>query len=360
MTTLKFLRRHPTVVDDLNALSSDASRWAALDGSTVLVTGANGMLAGALVDGLFALAEGGVRINVVALARSRERAELRLGHLLENSAFRLLVQDVAHPLPAGLAVDHVVHAASPATPKAYGLDPVGTMMPNLFGTQILLEHCRTLGGRLLYLSTSEVYGSSGSSAALAEHDFSGLDPMVVRACYAESKRAAETMCTAYGYQYGVDAVVVRPFHTYGPGLRPDDGRVFADVLSDAAAGRDIMLHGDGRARRAYCYLSDAVRGFLDLMTRGKPGEAYNLGNPRETVSTLELARVAASLRPELNLAVRFASRPDSGTYIASNTVDIVPDVSRLEGIGWRAVVGLKEGLMRTLRYQRDATSSLSP
>jgi UDP-glucuronate decarboxylase len=360
LTTLKFLRDHQTVVDDLGALSSDASRWAALDGSTVLVTGANGMLAGALVDGLFALAEGGVRINVVALARSRARAELRLGHLSEHRGFRLLVQDAASPLPADLSLDYVVHAASAATPKAYGLDPVGTMMPNLFGTQLLLEHCRTLGGRMLFVSSSEVYGSSGSSAALAENDFSGLDPMVVRACYAESKRAAETMCTAYCHQYGVHAVVVRPFHTYGPGLRPDDGRVFADVISDAAAGRDIVLHGDGRARRAYCYLSDAVRGFLDLMTRGTPGEAYNLGNPRETASTLELANVAASLCPEQNLAVRFASRPASEAYIASTAVDIVPDVSKLESLGWRAVVGLREGLMRTLRYQRDATSSLSP
>ena len=138
LTTLKFLRDHQTIVDDLNALSSDASRWAALDGSTVLITGANGMLAGALVDGLLALAEGGVRTNVVALARSQERAELRLGHLLQHRAFRLLVQDAASPLPSGLSVDHVVHAASPATPKAYGLDPVGTMMPNLFGTQMLL------------------------------------------------------------------------------------------------------------------------------------------------------------------------------------------------------------------------------
>jgi dTDP-glucose 4,6-dehydratase len=360
LTTLRFLHRHPTVVDDLNTLSSNAPRWASLDGSTVLVTGANGMLAGALVDGLCALAEGGVRIKVVALVRSQARGQLRLGHLNEYPGFTLLVQDVTSELPAGLVVDHVVHAASPATPMAYGLDPVGTMLPNLIGTQILLEYCKARGSRMLLFSTSEVYGAAGSSTALSETGFSGLDPMVVRACYAESKRAAETLCAAYGHQYGVRSVVVRPFHTYGPGLRPDDGRVFADVVSDAAAGRDIVLHGDGRARRAYCYLSDAVRGFLDLMTRGTPGEAYNLGNPRAIVSTLELAQTAASLCPEQNSSVRLVSRSASHAYIASAAIDIVPDVSKLESLGWRAVVGLREGLMRTVRYQRDATSIPSP
>ena len=113
--------------------------------------------------------------------------------------------------------------------------------------------------------------------------------MNVRSCYAESKRMGEVMCVSWGQQYNIHTVIVRPFHTYGPGISFDDGRVFADFVADAVLGRDIVLRSDGLAQRSFCYISDATIGFLTVLLKGDRGEAYNIGNPEAEMSIRELA-----------------------------------------------------------------------
>jgi UDP-glucuronate decarboxylase len=191
------------------------------------------------------------------------------------------------------------------------------------------------------------------SRRLTETDYGYLDPATVRACYAESKRLGETMCMAWHHQYGVPARIVRPFHTYGPGMALDDGRVFADFVADILAGRDILLKSDGSALRPFCYLADATAGFLTALLKGEPGRAYNVGNPDAEISIRDLAELLVGLFPKLELQVRHqppAASPSA--YLKSPVARSVPDTARMGLLGWQATTSLADGFRRTIEGMR--------
>lgn len=341
------LTRHPLWRADIARILSARLPWETFEGKTVLVAGANGFLPAAMVETLLTLSAVIPGVKVVALARSRENALRRLGGWLGHPALCLRVADVSEPLDLDGPVDMIVHAASQASPRFYDADPVGTALPNILGTQRLLELARhKKASRFLYLSSSEVYGVIDGRAPIREQDFGPLDPATLRACYAESKRMGETLCASYGAQYGVDCVIARPFHTYGPGMRLDDGRVFADFVRDVVAGRDLVLNSDGAAERAFCYLADAVEAFFTLLLKGETGAAYNVGNAHAVMSIRDLAIMLAGLFPERGLKARFA--PPRTGYLASRVTRAAPDTTRLESLGWRARTDAAEGFRRTI------------
>ncbi len=221
----------------------------------------------------------------------------------------------------------------------------------MLGTAYLLAHAaRNAGTEFLYFSSGEVYGAPlDDSRLLSETDFGYLDPATVRACYAESKRVAETMCVSWAQQHGVRAKIVRPFHTYGPGMDLADGRVFADFVADIVARRDIVLKSDGRAMRPFCYLADAAAAFWTVLLLGEAGRAYNVGNPAAEVSIAELAELLVGLNPALGLKVVRASAPSAASgYLQSPVARSTPDVSRIGELGWRPTTGLSEGFRRTI------------
>lgn len=349
------LSRHPLWREDLTQVLGAALPWETLDGRTVLIAGANGFLPAAMVETLLALAVRGKapRLRVIALARSREKALRRFAAHLGHPALNIRVGDVSQPIDIDGPVDMIVHAASPASPRYYGVDPVGVALPNVLGAANLLELARRKkSARFLYFSSSEVYGACDNRRApIRETDFGALDPAVTRACYAESKRMGETLCVAYGVQYGVNAVIARPFHTYGPGMRLDDGRVFADFVRDIVEGRDIVLNSDGSAERAFCYLADATRAFFTLLLKGEPGVAYNVGNAEAVISIRDLAQTLTGLYPERRLSARFT--PPHAGYIASAVQRSAPDTTRLEALGWRPQTSVADGFKRTIEIYSD-------
>lgn len=349
------LSRHPLWREDIARVLAADLPWEAFDGKTVLVAGANGFLPAAMVETLLTLALRGKapRLKVIALARSRENALRRFAGCLGHPALAIKIADVSQPLEIDEPVDMIVHAASQASPRYYGVDPVGTALPNIVGAHHLLELARRNGAsRFLYFSSSEVYGAfEGGREPMSERDFGALDPATLRACYAESKRMGETLCVAYGAQYGVDCVIARPFHTYGPGMRLDDGRVFADFVRDVLAGRDIVLNSDGAAERAFCYLADATEAFFTLLLKGEKSRAYNVGNSRAVVSIRDLATTLVDLYPERGLSARFA--PPREGYIASRVARSAPDTARLEKLGWRPRISVADGFKRTIDIYAD-------
>jgi nucleoside-diphosphate-sugar epimerase len=183
---------------------------------------------------------------------------------------------------------------------------------------------------------------------LNETGYGYLDPMNLRACYAESKRMAENMCVAWSHQHGVPVKIVRPFHTYGPGMRLDDGRVFADFVSDIVHRRDITLTSDGSAKRVFCYLADATAGFFTVLLKGRDREAYNIGNDREEVSILHLAQTLAGLFPERGISVRHGSAA-GGAYMPSPVSRSCPDISKARALGWEPRYSIRDGFERTIR-----------
>ena len=328
--------------------------WQKLSGLTIAVTGAGGFLGSYLVRVLLGLhAAGRVErpIRVLALVRDVDRGRERLNLLADNPDLELRtwnLNDIAVP---DLGDCHyVLHAASQASPRFYRSDPVGTLMPNAVGTASLLhalQRCPEPRG-LLFVSSSEVYGQVGGDRTLGETDYGQLDPATVRACYAESKRLGETLCVAWHQQYGLPTYIVRPFHTYGPGLLADDGRVFADFTYNVIRGENIVMMSDGSARRAFCYASDAIAGFFTVLLNGQPASPYNVANPAGELSVMELAELLVGLYPDKGLKVESRLPPDDRNYMTSTFSRLIPDVTQLSSLGWSAQVTPTQGFRRMI------------
>jgi UDP-glucuronate decarboxylase len=344
-------KRNPIVQEDVEDIARADLPWSRFDGKSVLISGANGFLPAYMVETFTHLNESG-RLNckVLALVRDFERSKARFPHLLHRPDFRFVVQDVCSPINLGEKVDFIVHAASQASPKYYGKDPVGTLLANTLGTNnlLVLAQANDLEG-FLFFSSGDVYGRSlNPEVPTTEKDYGYLDPTDVRSCYGESKRLGETTCISYSHQYGIPVQIVRPSHTYGPGMALDDGRVFADFTANVVRHENIVIKSTGAAKRPFCYLADAVRGYFTLMLKGGNREAYNVGNEDCYLSIAELALLLTRLFPERHLKVDFQRDFDQQSYIPSTTLGGSLDTSKLRALGWQPTTGAEEGFRRTV------------
>lgn len=353
-------RRNRIIEEDVTRIAGHGLPWQTLSEKTVLVSGANGFLPAYIVETLTFMNEVGIThdCKVIGLVRNIGKAEARFSHLLGRSDFSLLVHDVCTPVALEERVDVVIHAASQASPKYYGKDPVGTLSANTLGTHNLLSLAKRCGaGKFLFFSSCDVYGRLANPYIPAREDSYGyLDPTELRSCYPESKRLGETMCIAWNHQYGVPVRIVRPAHTYGPGMALDDGRVFADFVANVVRREDIAVKSNGVARRPFCYLADATLAYFMVLLNGKDREAYNVGNEECELSVGELATILANLFPERNLSVKML--PDftqAGGYIESSADRGTLDTSKLRALGWRPTANIHEGFRRTiLSYEPSA------
>jgi UDP-glucuronate decarboxylase len=349
------LSHHATVLADIEQVLAAPLPWGVLDGKTILVSGGAGFLPAAMVESLLhvSMRKGGPNLRIIVLCRNLERARSRLAAWHDEPKLQLIEHDVVRPFLTSGPIDIIIHAASQASPKFYGSDPIGTIGPNTWGTQNLLQLAvQKKASRFLYFSSSEVYGApNASTEALDETAFGRLDCASVRACYAEGKRLGETLCVAYKHQHGVPAVIVRPFHTYGPGMRLDDGRVYADFVRDAVEGRQIALNSDGRAQRAFCYLSDATQAFLTVLLKGQTGMAYNVANPNAITSIGSLARLIGDMYPASG-PVQFTKTAPFG-YLPSTVQMNIPCIARIEGLGWTPTTPLADGFKRCIDLYLD-------
>lgn len=351
---MKSVGRHTIVTADLESLTSEYPiPWHNLSGKTVMITGAAGFLAAYMVETLLFLNETQqLNVIVVAVVRNRNGFTKRFSHHLTRPDLICIEQDISFPFQVDQHIDFIIHAASQASPKYYAADPVGTLSANTLGTAQLLELARKhqVEG-FLYFSSAEVYGEA-ARVPTAENDYGYLDPLAVRSCYAESKRMGENMCVSWHHQYGVPAKIVRPFHTYGPGMRLDDGRVYADFVADVVNERDIVLKSDGLTRRSFCYLADATAGFWMVLLCGANAQAYNIGNPDGEISIRDLASLVAGLYPEKQISVKFERRKESQCYLTSHVSITCPDITLAKNLGWSPVTSLENGFRKTIKsYQ---------
>jgi UDP-glucuronate decarboxylase len=337
-------------LDDINLILASVGNIELFYNKTVLISGANGFLPAYMVDTLMNIPEIH-NVRVIALVRNFNKAELRFKNWVKSSNLFIIQHDVASPINIDESVHFVIHAASQASPKYYGVDPVGTLNANVLGTINLLNLAvKHKVESVLYFSSGEVYGEvEDAKIPISENTFGYLNPAKVRACYAESKRMGENICVSYHAQYGVKAKIVRPFHTYGPGMALDDGRVFADFVANAVKKENIVLKSDGSARRAFCYLTDATIGFFTVLLKGENGQAYNIGNPNEEYSILDLANIIAQLYPESNMQVvkKVMDKADL-SYMQSPINRNSPNIDKAMGLGWSPGVTVEQGFKRTI------------
>jgi nucleoside-diphosphate-sugar epimerase len=346
--------RHPIIEEDLEYIIQSDLPWGEFEGKTVLISGANGFLPAYLVETLLYLNETyhQVATQIIGLVRNVDKARARFAAYLNRSDLHFIVQDVRIPVMTDAPIDYIFHAASQASPKYFGSDPVGTLSANVLGTHnlLMLAQAKQTQG-FLFFSSGEVYGQvPPEQIPISETAYGYLDPASVRACYAESKRMGETMCVAWAHQFDVPAKIVRPFHTYGPGMDLNDGRVFADFVANVVQNHNIVIKSDGSAIRPFCYLADATIGFFTVLLKGEAGQAYNIGNPNAEISILELAEMLVTLFPEKHLRViRQPISSEASGYLPSPIVRNCPEITKVQKLGWQALTSVSAGFKRTIR-----------
>lgn len=333
--------------DDLISAMEASLGLECLRNSSVLVTGASGLIGSFLIDMLMLCNElYRYDIEIFVLGRDAKRLEKRFETHCGNELFNILQHDVSMPLDINLRFAFIIHAASNAHPQAFSNDPVGTITANVLGVYNLLDHMvRTGGTRLLYVSSGEVYGQ-GSGVKAFDETYSGyVDTMNPRACYPNAKRLSETLCVAFSMQYGIDAVVVRPCHTYGPTATTRDSRVSTQFIDKALAGEDIVLKSDGLQLRSYCYVADCASGIISVLCRGESNNAYNIANKNSNVTIREMADIVA----EISHREVIFQKPNEIEKASYNPVtQSVLDASKLESLGWTPRYGMRDGLVRTI------------
>ena len=343
--------RHPVIEEDLARVLKSPIPWDRLRNAHILVSGAYGFVVAYVVESiLYANERLDLNARVTGVVRNPDKAWRRFHAYRGRSDLQFVFQDICQPLDDALAADYIVHGASWASPKYYGSQPVGSLLPNVLGTYHLLEQARRRPVQgFLFFSSAEIYGRMDPSAIPTPETYEGrVQPTEVRSCYAESKRMGETMCVAWHKEHGVPATMARIFHTYGPGMALDDGRVFADFTRDILERRNIRMMSDGAHRRTFCYCSDAAAALLTILLRGAPATAYNMGNDEAEVSIAELAQTMVGLFPERGLRVERVGDAHPSGYLRTTVDRACPDTTRLRGLGWRPQVGVAEGFRRTV------------
>jgi dTDP-glucose 4,6-dehydratase len=299
----------------------------------VVVTGGAGFLGSHLCEALVARGD-----RVVAVDDLSTGVEANVASLVDNRAFELVVADVSQALPVEGPVDAVMHFASPASPPDYLARPLETLAVGSEGTRRALTLAAAHGARFVLASTSEVYGDPLVHPQ-TETYWGNVNPVGARSVYDEAKRFAEALTMAWHRARSTDVGIVRIFNTYGPRLRPGDGRVVSNFLTQAIEGRPLTVYGDGSQTRSLCFVDDEVAGILALLDSDLTGPV-NIGNPDE-LTVLELAHAVLSLTGSSSAIVYKPLPADDPTR---RRPDIT--VARRE-LGWEPVVALEEGLRRT-------------
>lgn len=241
--------------------------------------------------------------------------------------------------------DYIIQAAGIASPFYYRAYPLETIEVSITGTKHMLEMASRKGARLMFFSSSEIYGDPDSKHIPTPESYPGsVSCLGARACYDESKRLGETLCRVYHTHYGVHTNMVRPFNVYGPGMGELDYRVLPNFASRAKDGQAFHIYGDGRQTRTFCYITDAIVGFMRVLLLGVPGEPYNIGNPRPEISMIDLANKIRSM-VSISNDVDLIEYPDS--YPADEPKRRCPDISKARTqLGYEPEVALDEGLKR--------------
>ncbi len=344
-----------------------AEEFEKMAGSHLLVTGGAGFLGYYLIQALLHWNAGGRSsraIDVTVYDNYIRGIPNWLEALAGDHRLHLVRHDITTPLPKDFPrVDYIIHAASIASPTYYRKYPIETMDANIGGLRQLLDYAlgrQTAGDPirgLLFFSSSEVYGDPDPNQIPTPETYNGNVSFTgPRACYDESKRYGETLCTNFARHHGIPVRSARPFNNYGPGLKISDRRVLPDFARDILAGRDIVLLSDGSPTRTFCYVADAVIGYFKILVRGESGEAYNIGVASPEISMADLAERVADLARELfgyeGRVIRKQS--EDSLYLTDNPNRRCPRIDKArKALGYHPGVELDEGLRRTLLWYRD-------
>jgi UDP-glucuronate decarboxylase len=302
----------------------------------VLITGGAGFIGSHLCEALLNAGE-----EVICVDNFFTGSKRNVAHLIKNPYFELLRHDVCFPL--FVEVDKIYNLACPASPIHYQHDPVQTTKTSVHGAINMLGLAKRLRIKIFQASTSEVYGDPLEHPQTEDY-WGNVNPIGIRSCYDEGKRCAETLFFDYHRQHNLVIKVARIFNTYGPRMRPDDGRVVSNFIVRALRNEPIPIYGDGSQSRSFCYIDDLIRGFIELMaTDDSITGPMNLGNPEE-LTILEMAELVLELTGSKS-KLEYHPLPDDDPTRRK------PDISLAkEHINWHPMTALRTGLQNTIAY----------
>lgn len=341
-----FLYRSETYRKDLLTAIKATKNIEQLRNSSVLITGATGLIGSFVVDALLEFNRlESANIQIYALGRSEKRLRSRFEDVTTDH-LHFVEQDINQPPCFDFDVDYIIHAASNAYPASFANDPVGTIMNNIFGTQYLLDYAQKHGTkRFLFVSSGEVYGQGDPALTAFPEQFSGyVDPTEPRSCYPASKRAAETLCVSYTQQFGLETVIVRPCHIYGPNTTGSDNRASVQFMNNAIKGEDILMKSRGTQMRSYCYVADCASALLTVLTCGEKQQAYNIANPEARVT---IAGLAEAIAETAGRKVVFAEEDIVPEGQKTPITYAVLDSDKLLSLGWTGKYTVKQGVLST-------------
>tara|TARA_B100001559_G_scaffold318921_1_gene327044 strand:+ start:773 stop:1828 length:1056 start_codon:yes stop_codon:yes gene_type:complete len=322
----------------------------------ILIAGANGFIGSYILCFFLYLNETkNLNITIHALVRDKKK----LNHLLEsnkkNNNLNIYQNDIAKSKPKiSHSIDYIFHLASKASPQEYISNPLDIIESNLFGTfnltKIALEkNCK----KFIYFSSGEVYGSPVSkNQEFSEESFGTVDPLKLRSSNTESKRMAENIILSISEKENLNFNIIRPFHTYGPGMSLESGLIHNELISNILSNENLILKSNGLAKRNFCYISDFLAGFLKVLIHGEKNCAYNIANPNEEIAIKSLAKKLIHLSKNKNLKVVY--KIDNKNNKRNNNISrSIPSIGKIKKLKWEPKIDLDDGLKRTIEYYKE-------
>lgn len=340
---------------DIKRVLDAGKTLSALNGTTILITGATGLIGSAIVDLLICLNECfRMSINIVLGVRDLKNAHERFYPYTTKQYLKIVMYHAKEINNFDeLKIDYIIHAAGNAHPSVLAKEPVETMEANFIGLYNLLNYATNATlSKIVYISSSEIYGNytNRDRKPLSEDDYGILDILNVRSCYPSSKRASETLLISFMEEYNINANIVRPGHIYGPTQSAFDSRASAQFLSAAARGHDIVMKSRGEQLRSYCHCFDCAAAILHVLLFGNMGEAYNISNSNSIVTIREFAEACARIAG-CRVILENATACDAKSY------NMMPfsalDSQKVESIGWHSVYNLSDGVAESINILKN-------
>ena len=328
--------------DDLKKAISNTD-LSELNNKSIFITGGLGLICSTIVDVLLV----GCNTTIYVGARNEQHFLERFGGI---DAVKYVHYDALSDFVFPFNLDYIVHGAGLASPDLYTSMPVETLLSNLDGVHVLLKYLKDRNsGRLLYISSSEVYGKKTTEKPFVEGIYGEVDIDSIRSSYVIAKRAAEMMCKAYSSEYDVDTVIVRPGHIYGPSAKRNDRRISSDFAFKAAYGENLEMKSSGLQKRSYCYSVDCAIQILTALMKGEKGQAYNVGHD-DVVTIKEMAEIYA----DAGSVALTATEPTKDEVRAFNPMrNSALDNSKLKKLGYKDTFSVDEGLRHTVEILKE-------
>ncbi len=338
---------------EIDEVSKNLPELFELANKSVLITGASGLICSAITDILIRFNETHDNpIKIIVAGRWSEEMSNRFGKYYDREYFKFVKYDSSKSdNELNVKPDYIIHGASNASPKLVMNEPVETMLSNFNGLYYLLNLAKKNNTkRLLYISSSEVYGQKNDNKPFQEKDYGYIDLLNQRNSYSVGKRAAETLCASYFAEYGVESVIVRPGHIYGPTASKNDDRISSAFAFAAARGENIVMKSAGTQLRSYCYCLDCASAIIKVLVIGEPVKAYNISNPDAVVTIKQMAEAIAKAG-NVKLVTESASEVEKQRFNPMDNSSL--DSASIQQLGWKGLFDINKGTAATIKIIKE-------